>query len=360
VAGGLAKVLTTHNWSYVEDPVWLSDHSGIVFTASEAGSNADQIWLLPYPAGEARRITNDPNSYRSLSLSADSKTAIASKYESTSNLWIAPEGKAELARRVSSDEKDYVGVDGVAWTPDGRIVFSSNRSESEDLWISDRDGSNLRQLTHGEGSNFLPYVTPDGRNIVFSSTRSGMESAWKMDIDGENPVQLTHGSRSVYARITPDGKGVVFATWTVPGVFKVPLAGGEPVQLLSDFAYQPSVSPDGKLLAVSKIRHNPHSDYLEIISLANGTSIKQFDIPILAMNGNPLFWTPDSKALMYPDSRDGVGNVWLQPLAGGKPKQITNFTSDRIYSFDWSRDGKQLVVARGNSSSDIVQISHFR
>jgi Tol biopolymer transport system component len=55
-----------------------------------------------------------------------------------------------------------------------------------------------------------------------------------------------------------------------------------------------------------------------------------------------------------------VGNLWLQPLAGGKRKQITNFSSDRIYSFDWSTDGKQLAVARGSSSNDIVLISHFR
>jgi hypothetical protein len=39
---------------------------------------------------------------------------------------------------------------------------------------------------------------------------------------------------------------------------------------------------------------------------------------------------------------------------------MTNFSFDRIYSFDWSTDGKQLVGARGNSSSDIVLISNFR
>jgi len=64
--------------------------------------------------------------------------------------------------------------------------------------------------------------------------------------------------------------------------------------------------------------------------------------------------------LIFLDSREGVGNLWIQPLAGGKPKPTTNFSSDRIYSFDWSTDGKQLVAARGSSSSDIVLISNFR
>jgi serine/threonine protein kinase/dipeptidyl aminopeptidase/acylaminoacyl peptidase len=358
LAGGSEKTLTTRNWTWVENPIWLADHSGLVFTASEAGSNAEQLWLLPYPAGEARRITNDPNSYRSVSLSADSRMIIASQNETTSNLWVAPEGKTELAHRITSNDKD--GADGLAWTPDGHIVFTSYRSENLDLWMTDGDGSNLRQLTHGEGSNFEPSVSRDGGTIVFVSTRSGTESIWKMDIDGGNPVQLGRNSLALFPKITPDGKDVVYGSWMGQGIFKIPVTGGEPIQLLSDSAFQPSVSPDGKLLAVTKRRTDPPGNDLDILPLAGGPSIRQFDIPVLSMTGTQLSWTPDSKGVIFLDSRDGVGNLWLQPLAGGKPKQRTNFSSDRIYSFDWSTDGKQLVVARGSSSSDIVLISDFR
>jgi serine/threonine protein kinase len=361
LAGGPEKVLTTRNWSVVQDPVWLADHSGLVFTASEAGSNSEQLWLLPYPAGEARRITNDPNSYRSVSLSADSRMILASQNETTSNLWVAPQGKAELApRRITSNDKDFDGVEGLAWTPDGRIIFTSHRSENLDLWITDVDGTNLRRLTHGEGSIYDPSVSPDGRTIVFSSTRSGTACIWKMDIDGGNPVQLTRNGLEFFPKITADGRDVIYGSWMGQGVFKIPLTGGEPIQLLSDSAFEPSVSPDGKLLAVTKRRLDPPGNYLDVLPLAGGSSIKQFDIPVLSMTGTSLSWAPDSKGVMFLDSREGVGNLWLQPLAGGKPKQITNFSSDRIYSFDWSPDGKQLVVARGTSSSDIVLISNFR
>jgi eukaryotic-like serine/threonine-protein kinase len=359
LAGGPEKVLTTRNWTVVQDPAWLADHSGLVFIATEAGSNSEQLWLLPYPAGEARRITNDPNSYRSVSLSADSRVIIASQNETTSNLWVAPGGKADLAHRITSNDKDYDGVDGLAWTPDGRVVFTSHRADNLDLWITDGNGSNLRQLTRGEGSNFHPSVSRDGRTIVFISTRAGAESVWKMDIDGGNPVQLTRNGLELFPRITPDGKDVIYESWMGPGIFKMPLTGGERIQLIPDSAFEPSVSPDGKLLAVTRLRP-PATDYLDILPLAGGSSIRQFDIPVLAMASTPLSWTPDSKGVMFLDSRDGVGNLWLQPLAGGKPRQVTNFSSDRIYSFDWSTDGKQLVVARGSSSSDIVMISNFR
>ena len=61
--------------------------------------------------------------------------------------------------------------------------------------------------------------------------------------------------------------------------------------------------------------------------------------------------------ILYADDRGGAANVWSQPFAGGEPKQLTEFTSDNIYSFDRSRDGRQLAVARGSVSSDVVVMS---
>ena len=283
---------------------------------------------------------------------------IATQGEPTSNLWVAPEGKARLARRITSNDKDHEGVDGLAWTPDGRIVFPSLRSGNLDLWTAGADGSNLRQLTHGEGQNSYPCVSSDGRTVVFLSTRTGTQSVWKMDIDGGNPVQLTRGGLELFPKITPDGKDVVYESWTRQGIFKVPLMGGQPVQVILDSVFRPSISPDGKHLAVAKV--SGATDYVEILPLSGGPSIGQLNIPVLAMMGNPFSWSRDSRGLMFLDSRDGVTNIWLQPLAGGKPRQMTNFSSERIYSFDWSTDGKQLVVSRGHSSSDIVLISNFR
>ena len=220
-SGGPEKVLTGRNWTYVRDPLWMADHSGLVVSAAEPGSNSEQLWLLPYPTGEAHRITNDANSYQSLSLSADAMTIIATQRESTSNLWVAPEGKAERARPITSNDKDYNGANGVAWVSDRRIVFTSYRSGNLDLWIADADGSNPRQLTHSEGSNFDPSVSRDGTTIVFTSTRSGNEAVWRINVDGGTAIQLTRDGLELVPKITPDGKDVLFESWAHPGVFRI-------------------------------------------------------------------------------------------------------------------------------------------
>ena len=359
VNGGAEKRLTTREWSSVLDPVWLADGSGLVFAAAEQGSSSNQLWLLSYPGGPVRRITNDLNSYSGVSLTADSNTISATQFETVSALWTAPGGKSELARRITSGDKDYDGLEGLAWTPDGRIVFASNRGGNLDLWIAEADGTNAKQLTLGPGSNHSPSISPDGHAIVFVSNRTGASCIWKIDIAGVNPVQLTRGGEETWPQVSPDGKTVVYQSFgTAPStMWKVPFEGGEPAQISQDASFSPSISPDGKFLAVLRNRQSPPSFFMAIIPFGGGPPVKELDLPSLWVR--PA-WSPDGRGLISGDYRAGAGNLWLLPLAGGSPTQLTNFTSEQIYSFAWSRDGKQLAVAWGASSSDIVLISNFR
>jgi TolB protein len=82
---------------------------------------------------------------------------------------------------------------GVAWTPDGEIIYAHRAGSNYDLWITPVDGREPKQLTANAGNNLLPRVSPDGRQIVFSSDRTGTSHVWKMGIDGSDATQLTNG-----------------------------------------------------------------------------------------------------------------------------------------------------------------------
>lgn len=58
--------------------------------------------------------------------------------------------------------------------------------------------------------------------------------------------------------------------------------------------------------------------------------------------------------------RVGSNNLWLQPLDGGAPKQLTDFKQGGIWRREWTRDGKQVAIVRGESSYDVVTITDFR
>jgi hypothetical protein len=64
--------------------------------------------------------------------------------------------------------------------------------------------------------------------------------------------------------------------------------------------------------------------------------------------------------LQYTMTQNGASNIWEQPFPGGDPKQITRFSSGRIFDFNWTADGKQLLVTRGEISSDAVLLSNLR
>jgi Tol biopolymer transport system component len=92
---------------------------------------------------------------------------------------------------------------------------------------------------------------------------------------------------------------------------------------------------------------------IAIIPFEGGQPIKLLDT-----GWNRVHWTPDGRALAYVDRRD-PSNISSQPVDGNPSRKLTDFKSDRIFSFAWSRDGKQLALARGTLTNDVILISSF-
>lgn len=118
------------------------------------------------------------------------------------------------------------------------------------------------------------------------------------------------------------------------------------------------VSPNGEQIAFVFQEGSPVL-ITKVAAVAATGGPLQFTSP-LPFGFAGLRWAPSGKALNYLLTRNGATNVWEQPLTGGAPRQITSFTSGRIFDFAWLRDGKQLLLTKGNQSSDVILISSFR
>lgn len=81
--------------------------------------------------------------------------------------------------------------------------------------------------------------------------------------------------------------------------------------------------------------------------------IKRFSFPP-TVGERIVRWVPGGWGLAYLDSPGGVSNIWVQPLEGGVPMQLSNFKDGGIDSFDWSRDGRSLAIVRSAETSDVV------
>ena len=362
VEGGTPRPIGSEKWAIVGRVAWLSDGSGLIMTAQPKWSSlGTQVWLLPYPTGEVRRITSDLNAYGavSLGLTADSNTVATVQQVTNSSISIT--GPNEDESRAQQIVKTSL-PDWVTWTPDGKIVYSSRTGENWDIWIANRDGSESKQLTADAFVDQQPAVCYDGRYIVFLSERSGTRSIWRMDIDGSNQKQLTDGNQGDgFPVCSADNRFVVFTSERsgVPAIWKVGIDGGTPVQLTNHPSEFPTISPDGKLIAYFYMEEKAFSQpSLAIISIDGGERVKTVTLPG-SMQPIAFAWMPDGKAIAYLDNASGILNIWSQPIDGSAPKQLTNFKSDFVNSFAISRDGK-IAAYRFTVTRDIVLIKDFR
>ena len=71
-------------------------------------------------------------------------------------------------------------------------------------------------------------------------------------------------------------------------------------------------------------------------------------------------WTADGKGLVYAKAVRQIYNLWRQDIAGGEPKQFTDFTADVIFNFTFARDGKHLLVSRGKVANNAVMLKNFK
>ncbi len=374
------RALSLDDWFNVRRLAWISDGTGIVVDAArQIPYSPSQLWLISYPRGESRRITNDLNDYHGVSLTAHSSAIVSVQRQVLSSIWIASQGTTSTEHQVSSAEGRYEGREGIAWAPNGKLVFTAEAGDRSDIWIMEGDGSHRKELTADVGSSSWPAVSPDGRSIFFTSDRGDHQNIWKMDVDGGNTVQITHGEYDGAPSLSPDGRWVVYVGYNegAGSVWRVPAQGGQPAEIgempgLSVLlpSLGAKMSPDGKMVAYTgfDFRTSLRGTYKIGLLVSDGGKkpIREFDLPIQDVDpdshvgGGGVRWSPDSRSLTYLDTRNGISNIWRMSLTGAAPSQVTHFTSGRILSYAWTLDGRQLAIARGSETSNVVLITNIR
>ena len=129
------------------------------------------------------------------------------------------------------------------------------------------------------------------------------------------------------------------------------------VSVIAATLFEPglAIAPDGKrLAALATARENVPVHKIALVTLDAGSEPPtQMLDPHPNIVGPPQF-TPNGNAVVYPIRENGTDNLWLQPLDGSAGRQITNFRSDGIQTFEFAPDGKTLGVLRSHIESDVV------
>jgi Tol biopolymer transport system component/serine/threonine protein kinase len=275
----------------------------------------------------------------------------------------------------------------------------------------------LVQLTTTEGLQEFPAWAPDEKHLAYSREVNGFKKIVVKALQGE-PQQLTSGAGDdIQPKWTPDGLGILFLRSNQPrgklepgdvfgqyeggNIWKKDLASGKEQQFL-DQAFNPSFSPDGKLLAVDASwagprriwivdaqGHNPQQitsdsseavDHLEPNWSPDGKnivfqnmertkfSIKVINVATRAVTAltdgrfqdlNPV-WSHSGKYIYFSSYRGGGLNIWRMEVSGngahvGAPQQVT-MGSGQDLQLAMSPSGGQLAFAILRQNADLWRL----
>ncbi|MGD8377227.1 MAG: protein kinase [Acidobacteriota bacterium] len=269
-------------------------------------------------------------------------------------------GASPLTRGNSRDRQP-------TYAPDGRVLFTSNRSGNLDLWVLDRATGAVRQLTDDPAQDWDPAFTPDGSNVLWSSDRSGHLEIWIAAADGSGARQLTRdGEDAENPTATPDGEWILYWTGNPDrlGLWKIRPDGSEDTALVRGTYGNTEVSPDGRHVAFLRLDRTRQSNTIFVATVEDGEILPfQIDVPYPAGGGvvwGRCRWLPDGSGIAYlGQDEQGRSGVFAQDFVPGRDtsptrRPLAGFTDEYgVESFGISPDGSRITLTILEETSNI-------
>jgi eukaryotic-like serine/threonine-protein kinase len=365
--GNKMEVFQKYADKSIFDVVWMPDGRGLLTVYQRGfmarGDNA-QIGFVSYPEGNFRTVTNDTNSYRDITLSADGKTLVTAHVQVSHELDLLPGTGGDAKFSIPGISK-RASISDVAWVSDEELLISLN----DRIVQMATDGTHQVNLLNDSSSDINSVGVCDNSPFLILSwyvPRGGSaRNIWRVRRDGSDLQQITYGKDDVSPICSSDGKWIYFTDIAGFRLMRVPLSGGKAEQVPGSvvpnaiFNFTARSGQAGLIAFMASIE-DPTTQIvgqkLALIKLDANSGTSPQLLNVQRPSSGILQFTPDSKAVAYTVDDQDVGNIWVQPLDGSKGRQITHFTSASVSEFSWSPNGKSLLVSRSERVSDVILI----
>jgi serine/threonine protein kinase/Tol biopolymer transport system component len=354
-SGGTPERLTQLN-SDVRSVAPL-DNRTVLYVSSDQNGAGPWLWALDTERKVSQRITAGLEVYSSVDASADGRRLVASVSNPTANLWTITLGDHPAEERdVKPLSLPTVRALGPRFGGTS-LFYLSSRGGGDGLWRY--DGGPTTEIWKGSDGPLFepPGVSLDGKQVAVILRKQGKHRLYTLSSDGGDLRPIAEDiDMSSSPGWSPDG------TWIVaggtgkdgPGLFKIPLDGGEPVRLTKGVALNPVCSPDGFLIAYMGAAVGVTGPLLMVRS--DGSPIDTPPIQVRVAGARYRF-VPGSEKLVYvPGSLLSPEDFWLLDLSTKKARRLSKFENYSMRTFDVTPDGKQIVFDRLKENSDIVLI----
>jgi eukaryotic-like serine/threonine-protein kinase len=212
----------------------------------------------------------------------------------------------------------------------------------------------FEQLTEQSGEELFPDISPDGNYITYTKSVNGFQHIFIQRIGGGNAIDLTKDSKvdNYQSAFSPDGQLIVFRSERDGGGLFLMGSTGESVRRLTNFGYNPSWSPDSKMIVfATEIVVHPYArnsiSSLWNVDIGTGKTEKIY-------NGDAVqpSWSHNGRWIAFWGLPEGTGkrSIWVIKALGGTPLEITNDNYINWSPF-WSANDKYLYFSSNRGGS---------
>jgi Tol biopolymer transport system component len=351
--GGEPERLTFHN-SRVTFPTLLNDRT-LVYLATDDDGSGPWIYAMDVDRRVPHRISAGVEEYVSLAASADGRRLVATVSRSTAGLWRMPIADSVIAGSAATP---IVLPTARGLSPRfgrGYIVYRAPKAGTDAL-LKLADGTSAELWSGLDGRALgAPAIAPDGQHLAFLVQRRGLTQLYVLNLDGSGARRIGEDLDVRGAPAwSPDGQWLAVAANSngEPHLFRIPVGGGTPVQLVKEYSTDPVWSPSGRFLVYSG------ADVGTTFSVravnADGTPHDLARL-ILTRGARRLAFLRGDDALVVMKGDISHKEFWLVDLKTGRERQLTNLGRHfAIADFDVSADGREIIFDRAREESDIV------
>jgi len=348
---GRARRITFDNKA-IGAVAWTSDGRNLVFSSFRDGKL--ELWKIAVEArSRPTRLNLTDDEIGDVAISRDGKHLLYSHELDDQNIWRVSLNDQHVTgprNFIASTRRDTQGY----YSPDGkRIVFESNRSGNEEIWICKADGSDPVQLTYFENAwAGSPKWSPDGRNIVFGSNAAGNWNIYAVSSGGGQPRRLTYnGADHSWPSWSRDGQWIYFfSNRDKQGqIWKMRANGGPEIQVTRNTGYRSDEAVDGKDL------YYWNEQGLWKVPSSGGREVKVKGSYIFAPSKNGIYYTSN------PESRLSTFELHFLDFRTQRTKMVGVLPGPLGWSIHISPDEHSIIYGKmDREGSELMLIENFQ
>jgi TolB protein len=244
-----------------------------------------------------------------------------------------------IAHRMSDEVMKIMGERPIFTT---KIVFTSNRSGNDEIYIMDYDGFNQTRLTFNKVKDYMPAWSADGKKIAYTSYRGTQAGLYILNPFEGTISEIENRGTNFAPAFSPDGRKLAFCSTLEEGNSEIYVANsnGKNIKRLTfnkgaDVA--PSWSPTSREIAFTSDRGGTPQIY---IMDAEGTNVRR--VSFGGTYHDAPAWAPTGDRIAYVSRVDQIFDLYILNLRTHQiVKQTESFA--RNESPCWSPDGRHLL-----------------